>query len=590
VLLEDLARHAAVRGEKPCLVHWENGSSEVLTFSDFAAISDRLAEAVQRLARPQSSSVVLIILKHHILQLPLFVGCMKAGFIPCFLPFPSVKQDPALYWKTHEEVVTRSQPALVVTYMELLDGLASITRASGTPIADILALDGEAAPFAPPDADRIALLQHSSGTTGLKKGVALTYGQIARQVTSYAAATGLSADSIIVSWLPYYHDMGLFTAFLIPLTIGATIVSMDAFEWVLQPYSILDLVERFRGTHCWLPNFAFAHIVTATPDDRAFDLRSLEALVSCSEPVRAGTLDTFLERFQGSGIRPTMLKACYAMAETCFAVSQTAQGRGYGVAWYDAAEIERHGRAVRLQEGDPGARPYVSNGRPIDGIEVRILPHPSAPLDHDDLGSDRSKIMNVIDSKGLERDAGGKPVSAFPHPALGDPLLGVPVGEIAVRGAFVFRDYFANPQATAAAFDGDWYKTGDIGFIDEGQITISGRSKDLLIVHGRNYHAHDIEAAASSVEAIVPGRVVAIGVMNEAVGSEEAIILAETDAPVEMHQALRREIKRRIYGALELTPQKVLLIPRGSLVKTTSGKISRSENLARYLAGKFDRQ
>lgn len=549
MLLADLERHAAERAARPCLVHWENGGSKVLTFSDFAETSDRLATAVRRLAEPQSSGVVLIILKHHVLQLPLFVGCMKAGFIPCFLPFPSVKQDPSLYWKTHEEVVTRSRPALVVTYAELLDGLAAIARASGAPVADIGSLDGEAMSFQAPDPGKIALLQHSSGTTGLKKGVALTYGQIARQVASYAAATGLTTDSIVVSWLPYYHDMGLFTAFLLPLSIGATIISLDAFEWVLKPDRVLDLVERFRGTHCWLPNFAFAHIVNTTPADRDFDLRSLEALVSCSEPVRTVTLAAFLDRFGGSGIDAAKLKACYAMAETCFAVSQTALDGSYDVAWYDVDAIERHGRAVRRRDGDPGARAYVSNGAPIDGIEVRILPRPSAPPD--------------------------------PFP------LGVPVGEIAVRGPFVFRGYFANPEATAAAFEGDWYKTGDIGFLDNGHIYVSGRRKDLLIVHGRNYHAHDIEAAAGSVESIIPGRVVAIGIMNEAVGSEEAIILAETDAPAELHRDLRREVKRRVYGALELTPYRIELLARGTLVKTTSGKISRSENLARFLAGKF---
>lgn len=550
MLLADLKRHAVERGDKPCLVHWAEGTPEVLTFSDFAALSDRFAGAVRRLARRESSGVVLIISKHHVRQLPLFVGCMKAGFIPCFLPFPSVKQDPALYWKTHEEVITRSKPALVVAYAELLDGLAALTRDLGTPVADIATLDGEAMSFPAPGAEKTALLQHSSGTTGLKKGVALTYGQIARQVASYAAATGLTADSIVVSWLPYYHDMGLFTAFLIPLSVGTTIVSMDAFEWVLQPDLVLDLAQRFRATHCWLPNFAFAHIVNATPAERRFDLTSLEALVSCSEPVRAATLDAFLDRFRGSGLCPRVLKACYAMAETCFAVSQTARDRGYAVGWYDPAEIERSRRAVSRSEGDAGARPYVSNGAAIDGIEVAILPEPSAPA--------------------------------------GDPPPGVPVGEIAVRGAFVFRGYFADPQATAAAFDGDWYKTGDIGFIDAGQVYVSGRRKDLLIVHGRNFHAHDIEAAAGSVEAILPGRVVAIGVMNEFVGSEEAIILAETDAPPQMHQALRREVKRRVYGALELTPHKVEFVPRGWLVKTTSGKISRSENLVRFLAAKAE--
>lgn len=548
MLLIDLACHASERGMRPCLVHWDSGSYNVVTFAQLAELSDRLAAAVRRSAKRDTSGVVLIILKHHVLQLPLFVGCMKAGLIPCFLPFPSVKQDPDLYWKTHEEVLTRSRPALIVTYAELVAGVTALAEPSGTPVADIGSLDAEPEAYAAPDEDVIALLQHSSGTTGLKKGVALTYGQIARQVASYAAATRLGPGSVVVSWLPYYHDMGLFTAFLIPLSIGATIVSLDAFGWVREPDLLLRLVQRFRGTHCWLPNFAFAHIVNAVPTDRIYDLASLEALVSCSEPVRAATLDLFRERFRGSRLDTAALKACYAMAETCFAVSQTSADTGYEVGWYDAAGIERHGRAIRLREGDPGARPYVSNGAPIEGIEVRILPNASAAAE------------------------------TSPHP-------GVPVGEIAVRGPFVFRDYFTNAEATAAAFEDDWYKTGDIGFIDDGRIYVSGRKKDLLIVHGRNYYAHDIEAAAGAVEGIVPGRVVAVGIVNEAVGSEEAIVLAETDTPTEAHPALRREIKHRVYGALELTPYKVELLPRGSLVKTTSGKMSRSENLARYVAG-----
>jgi fatty-acyl-CoA synthase len=550
MLLEDLERHAALRGEKPCLVHRDKGRSKVLTFSDFAAISNRLAGAVRRLARRESSDVVLIIVKHHVLQLPLFVACMKAGLIPCFLPFPSVKQDPVLYWKTHDEVMTRSDPALVVTYAELLLPLRAIVGPSGAPVVDICALEGEFVPLKVRDADEVALLQHSSGTTGLKKGVALTYRQIARQVSSYAAVAGLEPESIVASWLPFYHDMGLFTAFLIPLSIGATIVSMDAFEWVLRPESLLETIDEFRATHCWLPNFAFAHILATTPKDRRFDLSSLRALVSCSEPVRASTLESFFERFGSSGLDAKSLKACYAMAETCFAVSQTPLDERPRIGWYDKANIERHRRAIALREGEAGAYPYVSNGPPIEGIEIRIL-------------TEGSELVP-------------------------DPSPGVPVGEIAVRGAFLFQNYFANSEATKAAFAGDWYRTGDIGFIDAGEIFVSGRHKDVLIVHGRNYHAHDIEAAAGSVESIIAGRVVALGIVNEAIGSEEALVLAETDAAPEQHQALRREIKRRIYGALELTPHKIVFVSRGTLVKTTSGKISRSENLVRYLTGRLE--
>ncbi len=543
MLLSHLDRHAVEQGPRPCLIHWRSESYNVLTHAQFAELSNRLAAAIKSRAKAGPAGVVFVILKHHLMQLPLFVGCMRAGFIPSFLPFPSAKQDPDLYWQSHAEVIERTRPAAIVTYDDLMDGVAAIADKFGVPVLDIDQLDGEPETLSLPADDSIALLQHSSGTTGLKKGVALTYRQIDRQVQSYVKAAGLDQSSIVVSWLPYYHDMGLFTAFVTPLSVGATIVSFDAFEWVAQPDLLLRLIERFRGTHCWLPNFAFNHIVNTAPTDRRFDLTSVKSLVSCSEPVRSSTFDLFAARFEAEGAPRSKLRACYAMAETCFAVSETPIGEGYEAVWYDAEGIEGAARAVRRHPGTPGARPYVSNGEAIAGIDVRILAEASAPL-----------------------------------------AAGVPVGEILVRGEFVFSGYFANDAVTRAAFHGEWYRTGDIGFIDNGQLFITGRKKDILIVHGRNYYAHDIEAVASSVPGIVPGRVVALGVMNELVGSEEAIILAETELAELEHPALQRKVKQRIYGALELTPKKVQLVPPGSLIKTTSGKISRSENFTRFLA------
>lgn len=543
MLLRHLDRHAAELGPRPCLIHWQADSYHVLTYAQFAEFSNRLAAAIKSHATAGPAGVVFLIVKHRLMQLPLFVGCMRAGFIPSFLPFPSAKQDPDLYWQSHAEVIERTRPAAIVTYGDLMDGVAAIADKFGVPVLDIDHLDGEPETLSLPGDDSIALLQHSSGTTGLKKGVALTYRQIDRQVQSYVKAAGLDQSSIVVSWLPYYHDMGLFTAFVTPLSVGATIVSFDAFEWVAQPDLLLRLIERFRGTHCWLPNFAFNHLVNTALTDRRFDLTSVKSLVSCSEPVRSSTFDLFAARFEAEGMPRSKLRACYAMAETCFAVSETPLGAGYEAVWYDAESIEGAARAVRRPPGTPGSRPYVSNGAAIEGIDIRILAEASAPL-----------------------------------------AAGVPVGEILVRGEFVFSGYFANEAITRDAFHGEWYRTGDIGFIDNGQLFITGRKKDILIVHGRNYYAHDIEAVASSVPGIVPGRTVALGVMNELVGSEEAIILAETELGEMEHPALQRKVKQRIYGALELTPRKVQLVPPGSLIKTTSGKISRSENLARFLA------
>ena len=196
------------------------------------------------------------------------------------------------------------------------------------------------------------------------------------------------------------------------------------------------------------------------------------------------------------------------------------------------------GRVPVAAHGEAEAVELTSNGPPIPGIEIAI---------------------------------GGEDIATAPDTA---------VGEILLRGPFVFDGYFDAPGLTAAAFRDDWYKTGDIGFLRGGELFICGRLKELVIVNGRNFYCHDIEAAASSVPGVAPGRALAIGVEPGDAG-EQVLILAETLADAPDAITLARAIKARVFDALELMPQKVELVPRGWLVKTTSGKLSRSENLRR---------
>jgi fatty-acyl-CoA synthase len=553
-LLGRLARHADQTPDKPCFVHCQSGRYVVLTFSDVQAIAERIAGAlVGAQTTEPGSDVVLLFLKHHPLQLPAYLGTMMAGLVPSFMAFPSPKQDPAHYWASHADLVTRIRPALIITYPEIAGELEALCAnlATRVMVIDDLAT-GDAPPVtaAPRPADT-ALLQHSSGTTGLKKGVVLTFGQIEAQAAAYAPTIDLRGDSTVVSWLPYYHDMGLFTAFLIPLTMGATIVSMDAFEWVTRPASLFEVIERFQGTHCWLPNFAFQHLVNTVPvsgpDVPSYRLAGIRAFVSCSEPVKPASLTNFARAFAPFGVRPEQLTACYAMAETGFAVSQSNPARHDPIRWYAAEGLTTQGRAVAVTADHPGARALASNGVPIPGVEVRILPG--------------------------RADA----------PSQESALRGAVIGEIAVRGSVVFAGYYRDTATTEKAFADGWYRTGDIGFFDEGELFISGRIKDVIIVHGRNYFAHDIEEIVSGVAGVVPGRAVAVGLMNDAVGSEDVVVLAETRLDSEDDQrGLKRAIKRLIFDRLELTVRSVHLVRPGWLTKTSSGKISRSENLARY--------
>jgi fatty-acyl-CoA synthase len=171
-------------------------------------------------------------------------------------------------------------------------------------------------------------LQHSSGTTGLQKGVALTHTAVLNQLAAYSQAIALHADDVVVSWLPLYHDMGLIAGFLLPLVQGLPLVLLSPFDWVQHPALLLQAIDRYRGTLCWLPNFAYNHCARRIRrrDKEAVSLASMRLFINCSEPVRHSSHQLFLEAFAAQGVTPDRLGVSYAMAENTFAVTQTRRG------------------------------------------------------------------------------------------------------------------------------------------------------------------------------------------------------------------------------------------------------------------------
>ena len=539
-MLDRFAEHAATHPGKPFLVAWEDESYAIMTYGDLHLEARAMAAALAIHAR---EGVVFIVLEPTVDLYPTFLGCMLAGLIPSFLPFPTPKQDPVLYFSSHKALFARTRPACVVTYAGLVEALRDVLP-PGTPLLDIAALRGQGprpdVSFAPRSPAATALLQFSSGTTGLKKGVSLSFAQIDEQVSAYAPVADLSSASIVVSWLPLYHDMGLFTGFLIPLSLGASVVTMNPFDWVRRPALFLRLVQTFLGTHAWLPNFAFQHILATTDPDARFDLTSMRQLVSCSEVVKPNVLTRFVERFARDGLDATKLRACYAMAEASFAVSQSRVGAV--TSRFASADLDVGRRPRVLEEGTNELGVALAcNGPAIAGIEIAI----AGPL---------------------ERQTG--PTTA--------------VGEIVLRGSFLFSGYFGTPDVSAAAIRAGWYHTGDVGFLHAGNLFICGRLKELIIVHGRNHYCHDIEAIASDVPGVVPGRVVAIGEEVDSSASEELLLIVELESEdPALHEPTRRALKKTVFAHLELTPRRIEFVPKGWLVKTTSGKLSRSENLGR---------
>jgi fatty-acyl-CoA synthase len=329
-----------------------------------------------------------------------------------------------------------------------------------------------------------------------------------------------------VSWLPLYHDMGFIATFLLPLTLGNHTVMISPFEWLSKPARLFDLMERFNGKYTWLPNFAFNHLVLSADGEVPRNLSHVKAFINCSEPCKSQTFDAFLDRFASWGVRSEQLQVCYAMAETVFAVSQTSPAtptRRLTVS--NSAVTERD--SLSLDGPDPVC--VLSAGKPIDGIEVRID--------------------------------------------------GTEVGEILVRGKFVFRGYYK--RESSEVFSDDWYRTGDIGFLWQDELYVLGRKRDLIIALGKNFFAHELEELVHGVAGIKPGRAVALGIYNADVGSEDVVIIAEPLYEADRHQ-VRLAIRRALENAVGVVPRRILLVEPGWLIKSTSGKISRSENLRKY--------
>lgn len=561
-LLAALEHHARVTPYKPAFLIACRGEWQQFSYNDLHEETERWARIWIASGAPPRA-VVFIILQHCAEMYPAFLGAMRAGLIPSLMPFPTPKQDPDIYWHSHKALFDRVKPAAVLTYAAL-HGLVGNIANAGCAVLDIAtasAPPGLALPAARDleDPDATALLQHSSGTTGLKKGVALTWRQIRDHVEAYTQAVNASTEDRVASWLPIYHDMGLIAAFLMPVTIGAMVVSIDAFEWLAQPDMFLDTIARFRATLCWLPNFAFNHLVRTRDPDAQYDLSSLRAAIDCSEPCKSETLDGFERAFAQHGLGPNTLQVCYGMAENVFAITQTSLGQAPHRITVDRAALAERSNIVLRDGNSPAGARYVSCGRPIKGVELRITPMPPA-----------------VSMPGFARTLSDIGFGAKrKHEAA--------VGEIEVRSPYLFDGYYGNPDATQAALSGAWLKTGDIGFILDGELYVCGRAKEMLIVHGRNFYAHDIEELVNTLAGIKPGRVVAVGIHDPVTGSEEAVVLAETTL---VDPAARAEldlaIRKRIFDVLNLSLRRVELAGEGSMVKTTSGKISRDENIKRF--------
>ena len=541
----------AAPDERPFVTHWiDEDEQERVTFGEFRHRAQAQAAMLNQ-EGVESGDRVVLIMPQGIPLMTAFAGAMMLGAVPAILAYPNFKVDPAKYRFGLQGVTANLRAKVVVIDGDFPDDLLEHVAFSGdTKLVRAAAVGAEvtAVPGAAIGSDALAFIQHSAGTTGLQKGVALTHAAVLRHLEQLSSVLQINGElDSLYSWLPLYHDMGLIACFMLPMVCHLPVVMQSPMDWVMHPETMLEIFTEHRCALAWLPNFAFQFVARRTPPERQarYDLSSARLLINCSEPVRMSSMNEFYDAFAACGLKTSALQASYAMAENVFAVTQSGihEKAGPEVIWADGQRFRSEHVIVGVKEGAVGAMAFTSSGRLLPNCQVRIVSE------------------------------------------TGEVLAEGAVGEIAIRSDSLFQGYYNRPDLTAAAIRDGWYYSGDLGFLLEGELFVVGRKNDLLIVGGENIYPQDIEEIVCSHAAIHDGRAIAMGLFNPDLGTEDIVVVAEVESEKHLERAseIEGEIRSQVVGTMGVAVRTILLKPPKWIVKSTAGKAARSTTREKLL-------
>jgi fatty-acyl-CoA synthase len=531
----------AAREDAPLLTFHGGKEGEVrLSARDALSRARRWAALFRRTGVRRGDRVVLLLPTGEAFATAL-LGAALAGAAPVPLATPMTFGSTEPFLRNLSAIVQNARPAALVTIPRVIDALRAASIAFDLPVLtpkdrdDLGELDLTAAgALGSVSGADTALVQYTSGTTGKPKGVVITHRALVANAFAIAQGLSLGPSDVGVSWLPLFHDMGLVGVLLTgvchpyPIHVAAPeYFAMGAQRW-------MALAARVGGTITAAPNFAYEMAAgRASRLEESERLEPLRFALNGAEPVLPPTVRRFESAYARNGLREGVVLPVYGMAECTLAVTFPTRGAAQQVAAVDRRALER-GEVRISRDGD---QQLACVGGPVAGMSV-----------------------DIVDGEGR---------------ALGERELGV----IRVRGASVMSGYFDNDEASAAALSNDgWLDTGDLGFVHEGNLYVTGRAKDVIIQAGRNVYPYDLERVAVEVARLRPGGVVAFGRRNEDKGTEEIVLVAETAMQdVAERETTTRTLKGEILAVLGVRVDEVHLWPLGAVPKTTSGKARRRE-------------
>ncbi len=549
------------------VLYEENGEPRTITFGELYERASAVA-AQLRTRGLEPGQTVAIMLPTCAEFFSTFAGILLAGGIPVPI-YPPFRADRIAEYATRQSNILRNAEAQFLVTWRQAEGLARLLQPRVPSLREVLnaqKLANEPEPAEAPTTDwrpvhhlahharaeDIAFLQYTSGSTGDPKGVILTHANLLANIQAIVGGINIQPDDVAVSWLPLYHDMGLIGAWFVPIVTGIPLVVMSPLAFLSRPDRWLWAIHKHRGTISPAPNFAYELCVrkVADKDIEGLDLSSWRAATNGAEPVCAATLERFAARFTNYGFRRAALMPVYGLAEACLGVSAPPMGTGYKVDRIERSTLESTGRAVPAKPGDAAPLEFVGAGKPMPGVEVRI-----------------------VHRKDTEN-------------ALGDRAE----GQLQFRGASATSGYYRNPTATRELVrDGGWLNSGDLAYLADGEIYITGRAKDVIIKAGRNIYPHEVEEIVGKIAGVRTGCVVAFGAPDERTGTERLVVTAEV-RDMSSAKRISSEISRAVNDAMGIPPDVIELLRTQSIPKTSSGKLRRSETRRLYLEGELGKK
>ena len=574
-LLDVFRYRAAHDSQRTHLVITEDSEgpehTSTMTFAELHAAAQRCAAELARRGVPAGGRVALMLPTSRAFFVS-YAGILLAGAIPVPI-YPPFRADRIEEYAARQAAILNNAEVCLLLTFRRAEAVAYLLKPrvrSLSAVVDaehLIAAAEKASPPAPGalpahltgsrarKSTDIALLQYTSGSTGDPKGVMLTHANLLANMRAIGEAVQLGPHDVGVSWLPLYHDMGLIGAWLTLLLQGVPVAVMSPLSFLTRPERWLWSFHHHHGTIAAAPNFAYELCVRkiADKDIEGLDLSSWRAALNGAEPVNPETLDHFAERFARYGFRREAQLPVYGLAEASLAVTVPPLNRGPLVDRIDRDTFTAQGRAAAAVSDGPAAISFVSSGSVLPGHEVCIVDAKSQEV------ADRAE------------------------------------GFLWFRGPSATAGYYRNPASTEKLFprgqstnggEFAWVDSGDRAYRADGEIYVTGRVKDIIIKGGRNLYPHEIEDLVARVEGIRKGCIVAFGLKDEASGTEKLVIAAEVREREPARQnAIAAAVTEQITRGLGIPPDRVELLPPGSIPKTSSGKLRREETRRLYVAG-----